>query len=79
MKWWLSVFFLINGTWVPGSNIDQPGWGPRAYQTEAECLERKAFAEKQCHNYPLDYRAEWRCSSPDPLTKVPDDLVGVEC
>jgi hypothetical protein len=53
--WWLNVFFLIGGLWVPGHQF--PGWGPRAYQTEAACLERKAFAERQCREQPLDYPA----------------------
>jgi hypothetical protein len=78
MKWWLSVFFLVNGAWVPGPDVE-PGWAPRAFQSEEECLARKAFAEKQCLDYPLDYRSEWRCTSPDPLLKPPPDLSGVDC
>ena len=78
MHWWLSVFFLVNGAWVLGPAVE-PGWAPRAYSTETECLERKAFAEMQCREFPLDYRAEWRCTSPDPLTEPPEDLRGREC
>jgi hypothetical protein len=29
MRWWLSVFFLVNGAWVPGPDVE-PGWAPRA-------------------------------------------------
>ena len=43
MKYWLVVFILINGTWVPGEKLE--GWGPVAYENEALCLESKARAE----------------------------------
>lgn len=79
MDWWLSVFFLINGVWVPGNEVSPEGWSPRAYPTQEECLVRKDFAERQCEAFPLDYRAEWRCSAPDPLLEVPADLTGAEC
>lgn len=78
MQWWLSVFFLVNGVWLPGPAVE-PGWAPRPYASETECLARKSFAERQCAQYPLDYRAEWRCTSPDPLTEPPPDLQGHEC
>lgn len=78
MQWWLSVFFLVNGVWTPGPEVE-PGWAPRPYATEEECITRKRFAEHQCEEYPLDYRTEWRCTSPDPLTEAPDDLRGLEC
>ncbi len=79
MVWWLSVFFLIEGVWVPGSEVSIGGWSPRAYPTEQACLARKAFAEKQCRDFPLKFPVEWRCTAPDPLLEVPDDLRGVEC
>jgi hypothetical protein len=69
MSWWLSVFFLINGQWQPGANLD--GWQPRAYPTEEACLERKQFAEKECRNHPLDYDAMWFCTEGKPLSEVP--------
>ena len=78
MKWWLSVFFLVNGVWTPGPDVE-PGWAPRPFPSEAECRTRKKFAEKQCLDYPLDYRSEWRCSSPEPLLEPPPDLRGIEC
>lgn len=78
MTWWLSVFFLVNGVWMPGPDVGT-GWSPRAYPTEQACLERKEFAEKQCREFPLKNRAEWRYTAPDPLLDVPDDLRGVEC
>jgi hypothetical protein len=52
-----------------------PGWSPRAYQTEAECPERKAFAELECRERPLDYPATWLCSAGEP----PDHMKGQEC
>ena len=78
MRWWLSVFFLVNGVWTPGAEVEH-GWAPRPYETEAECITRKRFAERQCAQHPLDYRAEWRCTSPDPLTEAPEDLRGMAC
>jgi len=78
MKWWLSVFFLVNGVWTPGPEVG-PGWEPRPFATEDECQARKTFAEKQCRDFPFDDRTEWRCTSPDPLTRPPADLEGREC
>lgn len=78
MNWWLSVFFLVNGAWVPGPEVE-PGWAPRPFSTERECIARKQFAEDQCVQYPLDYPAEWRCTSPAPLLEPPPDLQGREC
>jgi len=69
MEWWLSVFFLINGQWQPGANLD--GWQPRAYASEEACLERKTFAEKECRDHPLDYQALWFCSEGKPISEVP--------
>jgi hypothetical protein len=78
MEWWLSVLFLVNGVWILGDDIRTPGWGPRAYATEQECLERRTFAERQSREYPLEYPTEWRCTSPSPLRETPDDLKGVQ-
>ena len=78
MQWWLSVFFLVNGVWLPGPEVG-PGWAPRQYASETACLDRKSFAERQCAAYPLEHRAEWRCTSPDPLTEAPPDLQGHAC
>lgn len=75
--WWLSVFFLVNGAWVSGSDISPPGWSPRAYNSEAACLARKEFAETQSREFPLELPSEWRCSSAHPRREVPLDLRGV--
>lgn len=77
MSWWLNVFFLINGVWVPGHQID--GWSPRAYGSEAECIERKTFAERQCAAFPLTYPAAWICTKDRPLEDVPDHLLPRKC
>lgn len=44
MKTLFIVYILINGIWFPGVMLD--GWGPINYETEAICLERKAYAEE---------------------------------
>lgn len=76
MQWWLNVFFLVNGIWVPGHEFD--GWSPRRQSTEQECLERKAFAELQSHTYPLKYESTWLCSPGRPEQELPDFLSGME-
>ena len=45
-SWFLTVFFLVNGAWVLGGTADAPGWAPRAYETEAICIERRDFSIK---------------------------------
>lgn len=77
MDWWLNVLFLVNGVWVLGQDIGVAGWSPRHYASEQECMERLAFAERSSRAYPLEYPTEWRCTSPNPLADVPDDLQGV--
>ncbi|MCB1380121.1 MAG: hypothetical protein KDK89_17390 [Alphaproteobacteria bacterium] len=77
MKWWLSVFFFINDAWVPGSSID--GWDPRPFDSEAICLERKARAEQECRNYPLDYDTAWVCSAGEPASAPPVAIPESEC
>lgn len=43
MKYWLVVYIMINGAWVPGEQV--AGWGPVAYESEALCVESKGRAE----------------------------------
>jgi hypothetical protein len=71
MKWWLTVFFLTNGGWIPGATLE--GWEPRAYDTEAQCLERKVFAERECRDHPLKFEAVWVCSEGAPASEPPDE------
>lgn len=77
MKWWLSVFFYVNGTWVPGADIE--GWSPRVFPSESECISRKAFAEKECHDHPLDYDTAWVCSEGRPVYKLKLPSPPIEC
>jgi hypothetical protein len=77
MPWWLNVFFLINGLWVPGAELS--GWAPRAYATQAECEERRAFAERECRAAPLRYESRWICSPGGPLTTPPAGLGEMTC
>lgn len=77
--WWLSVFFLVNGQWIPGHVVEPTGWAPRSYVTEAECDERKRFAEKQCVDWPLRYKAVWFCSKDKPITSLPEEARTSPC
>lgn len=43
MKYWLVVYIMMNGVWVPGEQLE--GWGSVPYETEARCLKSKARAE----------------------------------
>jgi hypothetical protein len=72
MSWWLNVFFLINGLWVPGSELH--GWAPREYPSEAVCMERRAFAERECRAYPLAHESRWFCSEGEPLRTMPAEI-----
>ena len=71
--WWLSVFFFIGSQWVPGDQVEPQGWSPRAFATEQECRERKAFAERQCLEAPLNHKALWYCSKDNPVLVPPDE------
>lgn len=75
LEWWLNVFFMINGIWVPGSELD--GWAPRPYPSEEICLERQAIAEETCDEV---YEAQlWICSPDEPLIEPPEEMRGVPC
>lgn len=77
MQWWLSVFFFINGSWVPGSEID--GWAPRAFPSETICLDRKAYAEKECRDHPLQFESYWMCTKGAPAKTPPFTEPAIEC
>jgi hypothetical protein len=77
MKWWLSVFFLIEGEWTPGEDFQ--GWSPRAFDTQQECEDRRSFAERECRLRPLAYDTVWICSEGKPATAVPPDAHRVDC
>ncbi len=44
MKYWLVMFILTDGAWVPGAEIPNAGWGPRAYESLEICQTRRNFA-----------------------------------
>lgn len=77
MQWWLTVFFFVNGAWVPGDNF--AGWSPRAFDSEAHCLEHKAFAENECRLHPLTYEAYWMCTEGAPATSPPLTAPAIDC
>jgi hypothetical protein len=69
MGWWLGVFFLINGTWVSGDQLD--GWSSRKYLTSDECEIRRSFAEHQTSLYPPDIPSRWLCNYGAPPSPPP--------
>lgn len=73
MQWWLTVFFLIGGSWVSGDGLD--GWSSRPYATAAECELRKSFAVVQTARYPLDFEARWVCNMGRPAAEPPPDVL----
>jgi hypothetical protein len=77
LKWWLSVFFFVNGGWVPGAEMQ--GWSPRPFATEQECLDRKLFAEKECKIHPLDFETVWMCSYGEPARTPPSEPPSTDC
>ncbi len=58
--WWLIVFILVDGEWIAGADTER--WHPRAYETEAICQQRKAFAEKALAKIEKGNKAQWFCS-----------------
>jgi hypothetical protein len=77
MRWWLSVFFLVNGTWVPGHEMSPGGWSPRAYDSLEICSERKKFAEEACKEF--KNQIVWYCSEGAPIIKPPPEIEGKAC
>lgn len=77
--WWLNVFFLISGEWIAGERMSPPGWSPRAFPSQVECMERKRYAETQCRDYPLNHPALWICSKDKPLEQPPQEARARPC
>ncbi|MFN4144141.1 hypothetical protein [Aestuariivirga sp.] len=71
MTWWLTVFFLLGDSWLPGDRFD--GWSSRAYASRAMCEERQRFAEIQTARHPLPLEARWVCSPGRPAEELPED------
>ena len=44
MKYWLVIFVLSDGAWVPGAEMPNPGWSPRQYESLEVCKTRRDFA-----------------------------------
>ena len=72
MLWWLTVFFFLNNSWVPGDRFD--GWGSRAYASYEDCEERRHFADAQTARYPLDMPARWVCNKGHPAMSPPPSM-----
>ena len=71
--WWLIVVINIDGTWVAGADMQDGGWSPRGYTTQAECEERRDFARKHFENLKRRkkaYDTKWTCEyGPEPGKK----------
>ncbi|MCB1508188.1 MAG: hypothetical protein KDI98_05385, partial [Hyphomicrobiaceae bacterium] len=77
-SFFLTVFILVNGGFVRGDLAEgSGGWHPRAYETMAECIERRDFAAEQ--NATLRERDEritemrFFCSEAAPLDVMPEE------
>ncbi|GEM_PF-6971411 len=62
MTWWLVLFVLIDGQWVPGADLTPEGWSPRAYDTREECMERRDFAEESLADLRNVDDSKWFCT-----------------
>lgn len=69
MQSWLTVFFLIGNSWVPGDQLD--GWASRPYVDDKACSDRREFAENYTKRYPFNFDSRWICSVGGPATKAP--------
>jgi hypothetical protein len=68
MAWWLTVFFLVGGEWVPGEQFS--GWASRPYPTYDVCEERRAFAMENNRADAYPYSAVWVCTAGRPATRL---------
>ena len=75
--WWLSVFMLIDGNWVPGDEVELQGWAPRSYESREICDKRRAFAEKAIDqarsSRPNMPPTKWVCNPGEPAKAPPAD------
>jgi hypothetical protein len=69
MQSWLTVFFLIGNSWVPGDQFD--GWASRPYVDDKACSDRREFAENYTRRYPFNVDSRWICNVGGPATKAP--------
>ena len=60
MKWFLVVYFLVNGEWVEAGKLNKEGWWAIEKESEKVCLEKMNFA-----NYNLKRIADYRQIVPD--------------
>ena len=68
MAWWLAVFFLVGGEWVPGEQFS--GWASRPYPTYDVCEARRAFAMENNRADAFPYSAVWVCTAGHPATRL---------
>lgn len=69
MQSWLTVFFLLGKSWVPGDQFD--GWASRPYVDDQACSDRRDFAENYTKRYPFNVDSRWICNVGGPATKAP--------
>jgi len=55
MKWFLVVYFLVNGEWIEAGKLNKEGWWAVEKENKEVCLEKMNFA-----NYNLKRIADYR-------------------
>lgn len=58
MKWFLVVYFIINGETFPGERFN--GWSPREHVDEQSCKRQKIHAERISRPRGVD-KIIWEC------------------
>ncbi len=80
--WFLSVFMWVNGTWLPGDQVETGGWSPRSYESREICETRRDFSMKALEQARAAGRrvipTRWVCNESEPLIEVPGDLAPPE-
>lgn len=66
MKWFLTVYFLVNGNWLPGDVVAPNGWSSIEYNTEQACTERRDYMNENFANSVLKDLVVGKCSQLDP-------------
>jgi hypothetical protein len=59
MKWYLVIYFLVNGIWVEGDPAD--GWGRREMASEETCRAARQRASAVLRAEGRDGKARWDC------------------
>ena len=55
MKWFLVVYFLVNGEWIEAGKLNKEGWWAVEKESKQTCLEKMNFANNNLKRI-ADYR-----------------------